>query len=277
MTTYEAYRAKYPLREATIHGARFPYRHHQHPTAGRTVVLLTGAIGLSDLLLAHFDALAADYSVLTFDYPAAYATNRHLVDAIAALLQRLGIRAIVVGQSYGGFVTQMLAQAHPQVVEGLILSNTGTLSVALDARSEKSLRAMLGRVNALLGLTRIAPFCLAKRIVAGIFSKKTGMAAYWDEVARSLTRRHTIHMLHLLKDLEPHWNMRPDDFAHLQGRVLLILCDDDATFGIGVRQALIDLMPDPQIVADICGGHMALWRSQDAYLGVMRAFVDGDV
>jgi 3-oxoadipate enol-lactonase len=56
--------------------------------------------------------------------PAPYTLSDHVGD-LAALLDHLGVkRAVIVGLSVGGMIAQALAAARPELVAGLVLSNT---------------------------------------------------------------------------------------------------------------------------------------------------------
>ena len=124
----EDFRRKYPAQTMTLgNGKPFTYRYYKNPSAKATLALLTGGIGLSDLFYKHFARFAKDFSVLTFDYQIQFADNGEFSDAVAELLQRLGEKAWLVGQSLGGVVAQVIAFRHPEVVEGLVLSNTCSL------------------------------------------------------------------------------------------------------------------------------------------------------
>ncbi len=48
------------------------------------------------------------------------------------------------------------------------------------------------------------------------------------------------------------------DFEQWDGKVLLILSADDNTFNQACKDSLIALMPDPAVVTNILGGHLAL-------------------
>lgn len=125
----EEFRRKYPAQTMTLgNGKPFAYRYYRNPKAAAAVVLLTGGIGLSDLFYRHFEWFAGDFSVLTFDYQIQFADNGEFYDAVAELLRRLGEKAWLVGQSLGGVVAQVIAARHPEVVEGLVLSNTCSLA-----------------------------------------------------------------------------------------------------------------------------------------------------
>lgn len=102
MQEFDAFDRRFPLRQMTIGGISFPYRHHVHSQNRETLLLLTGGIGLSDLFFHHFAAFAKDFSVLTCDYPLHCTTMAQLTDTLAQLLRTLGIRAWLVGHSEKG-------------------------------------------------------------------------------------------------------------------------------------------------------------------------------
>lgn len=281
MEKLEELKKRYPRRTDTVSGRPFTYRYHRNPASDKTLVLLTGGIGLSDLLLFHFAEFAKYYSVITFDYSAEYPDVRELVDAVAGLLRSLDVKAYFVGQSLGGFLAQIIAKQHPDVTEGMVLSNTGTLSVRMDAEGETCLRDMLKRTDQLLLLIKTLPFTLVKRKMRKSVEEaiaeqfESGIASeFLDGLSRSLTKDYALHMARLLKDLENHWDMTEADFLRYEKKVLLILSEDDETFNGSVKHALTQLMPNPAVVTDIRGGHLALLLDIDRYTKTIREFID---
>jgi pimeloyl-ACP methyl ester carboxylesterase len=283
-TLLEGFKNKYPKQSETINGRIFPYRYYKNEYTNKTVVLLTGGIGLSDLLLFHFEKFAKSYSVLSFDYHIAYPSIQELVEAITGLLKKLNIKSFLIGQSLGGFIAQILAKQHPEVVEGLILSNTGTLFVELNEEGRRCFNNMIKRINISLLIIRLMPFCLIKKNIKKAVLKKVThllsenekelMSQICDEMEITLTKEYEIHMTLLLKDLQNHWNMKRSDFLRFQDRVLLILSDDDLTFDQNIKNALIDIMPNPKVITDIRGGHLALLLKIDKYARVITNFID---
>ena len=284
MNKYAELKQKYPQKKLNINGTDFPFRYFKNEKSDKTIVFLTGGIGLSDLFLPHFDEFAKSYSVLSFDYPIAFADNRQLVDAIAELLKQLGIKAFLVGQSLGGFIAQMLAQKHPDVVEGMVLSNTGTLSVDLDERGVKHFYEMKKQVDKSLLAVKLIPFWIIKRIVRSAVIKnlesklteqeKIFLTEYCDGIVNTLTKKYEIHMSMLLRDLENNWNMKKSDFLKYEGKVLLLLSDDDSTFNDSIKNALVEIMPNPKVITDIRGGHLALLLKMERFIRVIRDFAD---
>ena len=284
MHTFENFKKKYPIQKQTICGSSFPYRYHKNDNSDKTIVLLTGGIGLSDLLVFHFEKLAESYSVLSFDYPISYPAIQQLIDAIAYLLKSHGIKAFLIGQSLGGFIAQILAKQYPDVVDGMILSNTGTLSVNMDEQGKQCLNDMMKQMNKSLLMIKMLPFGIVKKSIKRAVLKKVSqqldvqeqaiMSEICDEMVQTLTKDYEIHMTLLMTDLQNYWDMESNHFEQYKGKVLLILSDDDFTFNDNVKQALINVMPNPQVITDIRGGHLALLLKVDKYIAVIKSFID---
>ena len=68
-----------------------------------------------------------------------------------------------------------------------------------------------------------------------------------------LTKPYGQHMIDFLCDAEHYFGMTRDDFAPWEGRVLLILSEDDTTFTPACREDLIALMSSPTVVTDLTG------------------------
>ncbi len=284
MAAVELFKKKYPKQTENINGKIFPYRYYKNENSNKTVVLLTGGIGLSDLLLFHFEEFSKSYSVISFDYPIAYSSIQELVEAIAELIKKLNVTVFLIGQSLGGFIAQILAQQHPEIVEGLILSNTGTLSAELDEKGTQCFRNMMKRIDKSLLMIKLVPFGFVKKNIKKAVLKKVTyllseeeknvMSEICDEMINTLTKEYEIHMTLLLKDLQKHWNTKKSDFLRFQNRVLLILSDDDFTFDESIKHALIDIMPSPKVITDIRGGHLALLLKIDKYTNSITSFIN---
>ena len=284
MNNIEAFKAKYPKQTVDILEKPFSFRHHKNNVSDITLVLLVGGIGLSDLMAMHFDAFAKKYSVITFDYSPDYPNIQTLTDAIAELLKKLNIKAFLVGQSLGGFIAQIVAKNHPDVVEGLVLSNTGTLSSELTEEGKKHFDDMLKAIDKSLFTMKLLPFGIVKKMIKkGVLKKTSGqlskqeteiMIEFCDEMVQSLTKEYEIHMTLLLKDLQNHQNIERTYFARYAGKVLLILSSDDDTFNDSIKQTLISVMPVPEVVTDILGGHLALLLKFEKYEQTIADFID---
>lgn len=275
---------KYPAETLRLDsGKDFTYRYFKNPKASATLVLLTGGIGLSDLFYLHFERFAKDFSVMTFDYQMQFADNREFAAAVAEVLERLEIRAWLVGQSLGGIVAQIIAKNHPQVVAGLVLSNTCSLAKDMGEEAYRYLMNMLADQQKSKTLLKVIPFSLYKRLMKHmVMKKKTAnfteeernlMEGLCDAMLALLTKPYELHMIDFLIDARNHFGMVPADFVQWEGRVMLILSADDDTFSQACKDSLIALMPNPAVVTNILGGHLALLVKLDAYADTVAGYI----
>ena len=282
--TLAEFRRVYPAATYMVgSGKPFVYRCCKNPQAKATLVLLTGGIGLSDLFYQHFARFARDFSVLTFDYRLPCENNAQFADAVAELLGHLGERAWLVGQSLGGVVAQIIAQRHPDVVAGLVLSNTCSLSGSMSEEGDRDLMAMIESQRKFKKWLNVLPFALIKGMMRRAVlnmkadgftaAEKAAMEELCSAMLELFTKPYAAHMIDFLCDAEHHFGMTREDFAPWAGRVLLILSEDDATFSPACKQDLIDLMPEPAVVTDLTGGHLALMVRLEQYAELVTEFI----
>lgn len=283
MTLQEFYQ-HYPAETIRLStGKDFTYRYYKNGNSDTTLVLLTGGIGLSDLFYLHFDRFARDFSVMTFDYQIQFADNSEFAAAVAELLERLGVRVWLVGQSLGGIVAQIIARNHPEAVEGLVLSNTCSLAKDMDSEAFAHLMAMIESEEKSKKLLRWIPFGLFKRLMKTAVMKKMSptftveekalMEGLCDGMLTLLTKPYELHMIDFLVDARNHMGMIPADFQKWDGKVLLILSEDDHTFNQACKDSLVAIMPNPTVVTDISGGHLALLVKLEQYADNVSDFI----
>lgn len=283
MNLEEFYR-KYP--DCTGHlssGKLFTYRYYQNPSAKATIVLLTGGIGLSDLFYLHFERFSGEFSVLTFDYQIQFADNTEFAQAVAELLIKLNEKVWLVGQSLGGIVAQIIAKNYPDLVEGMVLSNTCSLAKDMGEDAYSHLMKMIESQKKSKRLLSVIPFPLYKKLIKwAVMKKKTGgftveekelMEGLCDAMLRLLTKPYEYHMIDFLIDAQNHFGMTRQDFAKWDDRVLLILSEDDDTFNQACKDSLISIMRNPTVVTDITGGHLALLIRLEKYADTVMDYI----
>ena len=108
---------------------------HYDDTAGaRPAIVFSNSLGTDFRIWDKVAAdLGQDYRIVRYDKrghglseatPAPYSMSDHVGD-LAALLDDLGVKsAVIVGLSVGGVIAQGLAAVRPDLVRGLVLSNT---------------------------------------------------------------------------------------------------------------------------------------------------------
>ena len=282
--TVEEYRRMWPAREFEApSGGVIRYRWHENKDSDTAVALLIGTIGNSDAFYEHFGILAEKYSVLTFDYPEEIEHNNQIADCLSELIESLCGKAWLLGQSLGGFMSQIIAQRHRDVVDGLVLSNTACLARDMDPAAVLALHRLTEAQNVNLKLVSIAPMELIKRKLLAVDSslyeslsdsQKAHSEAFSRLTSETLTKERLKHSLTMLVDLPKQFGMGPEEFAFLEGRVLLLLSADDTLFSKECRAELVRLMPSPAVDSSLTGGHLAIFLQPEVYCAKVSEFID---
>jgi len=279
---FERFDKLYPVKSKQINGLTFNYRFGGN--GEKTLVLLIGGLGISDAFYNHFVAFAESFTVLTFDYPTETCRNSVLADGIAELIKSLDLKNVfLVGQSYGGLISQVIAKRHPELVSGLVLSNTGCLDSCMEEEARNYMLQMMAGLQKSIRLVRVIPMPLFRRILLKRLEKhftlctpdeRQYMTDLFSYVLGRMTRKHELNMCRLMIDLSNETDIQKSHYTYLDKKVLLLLSEDDNTFGAPVKQALIRMMPNPVVNTGISGGHLALILKTDMFIDTVKNFVD---
>ena len=104
--------------------------------------------------------------------------------------------------------------------------------------------------------------------------EKNLMEGLCDVMLALLTKPYELHMIDFLIDAQNHFGMVPEDFTRWDGKVLLLLSEDDDTFSQPVKDSLAAIMPHPTVITDITGGHLALLIRLDKYAQIVTGFIE---
>lgn len=269
--------AAHPCQMMTVDGAVFRYV-LSGQADGRTLVLLNGGMNTLEMWIDYVDALSTGCRVLLFDYPQQLRTNQELVMGMHAFFQKLGIeKPIFIGASDGGMVSQIYVQKYPGEAGGLVLISTG----GMDAETLKSLKKKYFLAPAMLWYMKHCNYeklkpKLIRASMRHIRNESPEEIAYardlFETIFRDYKQEKDVHISGLLADVMHQTPMTAADFAALEGKILLILPDQD--FFSGKMQAdLVRLMHDPQI-AYVSGGHLSTILEADAFVRTIRAFLN---
>ena len=234
---------------------------------------------MSELWFPYITALENEYRILTFDYPEDLRTNDELAHGIAGLLDTLDIpKAVFVGTSYGGCLAQILAEKYPERTDALILMSTAALSESTISSLKMKYEKM---ADPIMWTLKHIPYGALKPLTYRSYLKHVGHAtideyAYikseFRHVVSNFTKERDAHMRGLLVDLlyaEPHVR---DDFAYLDGRVMLLLPKNNNAFIRELHENLIEMMPNPKVIDQIEGGHLVEMLRADDYLRAIEEF-----
>lgn len=224
---------------------------------GRTLVMLNGGMNTLEMWMRYVDALSDEYQVLLFDYPQELRTNQELVRGMHEFFKELGItKPIFVGASDGG----------------------------MDAATIKSLKKKYFFAPLMLfymkhcNYEKLKP-TLIKAGMGHIRDESEEQAAYaqdmFETIFKDYKKEKDVHISGLLADLMNQTPVTADDFKKLEGKILLILPNQDFFSG-QMQKDLINLMHNPE-VKYVSGGHLSTILKADDYIKVIREFLNQSI
>ncbi|ORX55463.1 hydrolase, alpha/beta domain protein [Piromyces finnis] len=265
-------------------GKSFTYRYYKNSNSKATLLLLTGGIGLSDLLFSHFDKFSKEYSVLVFDYQIHLSTIKELIDSISELLRFLNEKVWLVGQSLGGIISQIFAKQYPDQVEGMIISNSCSLPKDMKPESYECLSKMLKAQQSFKTILKFIPFSIVRILIKNSIKKmskdcyteeeKSIFKDFYELTDKQLKKEFENHMIDLLINTEQYMDMVPNDFKKWDDKVLLILSEDDETFNESCKKELVSIMSNPTVETKLTGGHLALVVKCEEYIKVVSGYIN---
>ena len=120
------FRTKHPCRELTVAGVRWEYI-----ACGRgseTLLLLNGGLRVAETAFGYIELFEAHYRVIVPTYPPLWSID-DLTNGILVILDAEQAQdVLILGQSYGGMVAQVMVLRFPDRAKKLVLSSTGPLS-----------------------------------------------------------------------------------------------------------------------------------------------------
>lgn len=274
---FEAYEREHPYREFPVQGGRF--RYILSGESGKPAIVFLNGLDMQEAWLRYMIAFERDYRVLMMEYPLACATTDALLDAIAALLKELGIeRPILVGGSDGGLLAQLFVRRFPGNVGALVLMTT----VTVDSKyCEDTNRENASRY---LAKVRLIPYAILKRVllrlVGTYFNDEseaeraygTSFLAYI--ASDSAYKQKYLHAVKLVYDGARQPKLRTEEFAGLEGRILILHPEKDI-FIKEDQEKLTALLAGVGAETKLLrGGHLAFVSSPELYIDAIREFLD---
>ena len=273
----KAFEAAHPCAYLTVDGASFRYV-LSGQDGGRMLVLLNGGMNTLEMWMDYVEPLSKVCRVLLFDYPQELRTNQALVAGMHAFFAKLDIRSpIFVGASDGGMVAQIYVQRYPGETGGLLLISTG----GMDENTLKSQKRKYRLAPLMLWYMKHCNYeklkpTLIKAGMSHIRNESAEEIAYaqdmFETIFKDYKQEKDVHISGLLADLMHQKPVTAADFAALEGKILLILSDQDFFSG-QMQQDLIRLMHQPKI-AYVSGGHLSTVLKTEDYLRTIHDFLD---
>jgi len=273
-----------PLRHVRIHGHDIGYR---RTGSGPAVLLVHGMAGSSATWRAVMPALGADHLVVAPDLLGHGESAKPLGDyslgayasGLRDLLGALDVGPVtVVGQSLGGGVAMQLAYQHPELVERLVLVNSGGLGreVSWILRALTLPGAEYVMPVVFPGFVREAGDALGRALVR-IGIRAPSLEEVWQAYA-SLTetanRQSFVRTLRAVIDLGGQSVSASDRLYLTAGMPTLIVWGDrDPIIPVAHAYAAHDAMPGSRLEVFEGIGHFPHVECPDAFVAVLLDFL----
>lgn len=243
------------------------------PEPGRPTLVLVNSLG-SDLRIWHevVRRLEGMVGIVRYDKrghglsgatPAPYRIEQHVGD-LAGLLGRLGIsRAVVCGVSVGGMIALGLAAARPELVRGLVLSNTAHRIGAAETWNERIAAVEQG------GIEAIADGVLGRWFSQHFHREQPADLAGWRNM---LVRTPTAGYLGTAAAIRD-----ADLTAAAKGIAVPAICiagDEDGATPPDVVRSLAALVPGARFELIAGAGHLPCIEKPDTVAGLIAGIVE---
>ncbi|MEV2269022.1 alpha/beta fold hydrolase [Nonomuraea africana] len=246
---------------------------------GVPVVLLHAFPLSSAMWLAQREGLAASCQVITPDLRGFGGSRLGedepsidlMADDVAALLDAEGVeRAVIGGQSMGGYVTMAFCRRHPDRVLGVILADTKASQDTDEARQnrERIARQVLADGTDVL-VEEVLPGLLGqttKERRAMVFGRVRGLVQAAPPGAVAWAQRAMAG--------------RPDSFdtlAALKAPALVIVGEEDRLTTRDDAEAMLRAVPDGRLTVIERAGHLSAVEQPEAFNAAVAAFISSEL
>ena len=149
--------------------AGVPWHYITAGMAAETLLLLHGGLRIAETAFVYVQIFEGSYRVIVPTYPP-LRTMAEVTDGLAALLDTEGVdQSLVLGQSYGGTVSQVFLRRHPGRIKKLVLSSAHPL---IASSKERLLLLPVGTLT--LALLSLLPGRLPQRVFLNVSSMAAG-------------------------------------------------------------------------------------------------------
>ena len=240
---------------------------------GAPVLFLHGLGGSRTCWEPQLDGLSDMFRCIAWDMPGYGAsapveplTFSAVADAVARLLDAAGVdRAHLVGESFGGMHALHAALHRPDRVGRMVLANTSP-AFGLDGTDPAAWRAArLAPLDAGLTPADIAVDVLTAVAGPGLGGEVLAMRAAAFARIPSAGLRAAVECL-------PSHNVR-DRLVEIAAPTLVVAGETDAETPVAYARALVDGLPNAELVVLAGVGHLAVSEAPDAFNRLVRDFL----
>ena len=196
------------------------------------------------------------------------ATLEPMADAVADLLDRLGVTGVVLGGlSMGGYTAFVFARRHRTRVRALILSDTRAAADTDEVKERRTSQQAQVREQ---GTADLIETLLGTLLTEETRSTRPQIV----EQARSLMRH--AHPDAIVAGLEAmkRRSDATDDLAGLDVPALVLVGDQDASVSVEEARAMVHQLPQARLAVIPGAGHLSNLEQPEAFNAEVKGFLD---
>lgn len=239
-----------------------------------TLLFLNGGLRIAETAFAYVQLFEPTYRVIVPTYPPLWDIDE-IIDGIAAILEQEQVQdVLVLGQSYGGMVAQVMVQRYPARVKKLVLSSTGPLS----APRLQQVVLML-----ILAIAPVLPGRIIKNIykksISQILSVPESQRDFWQEYLdqifeERLSKADILSHFRTGKDTLKKYGYDRAGAIPWQGEVLAIGGENDPVSTETDRNKIVAFYPNARLEIVSGAGHDIVLSKPNEYVASIQAFFD---
>jgi len=242
----------------------------------KTLLLLTGGMRIAEAAFILIQALEEEYRVIAPSYPPVKMVAE-LTDGIAAILDAEKIQsAYIFGESYGGWIGQLLLRHDPKRFGKMVIASSGPLTAS---KKEKTL---LGPVIALL---KILPEGWIRAMLKKSFkadmsfpeSEQSFWLAYAFELFDRLGKADFLSHFQVAQDaIRKRFDFGIGEKSAWKGQILVIGAADDPAVSEEDRRRLMEIYTHVRAMTLKEGGHIAILSQPAEFVATVKEFLTND-
>jgi pimeloyl-ACP methyl ester carboxylesterase len=266
----DAFRAGHSPKTIVIDGVQWEYIACGQGQSA--LLLLNGGLRIAETAFAYVELFESDCRVLVPTYPPLRSVD-DLTDGIVAILDAEHVQdELLLGQSYGGMVAQVMVQRFPKRVTKLVLSGAGPLS------PPKAQRAILKLILA------VAPL-LPEKTVKNVYKKSISQVLSIPGDRRDFWQAYLDHLFdeRLTKaDVLSHFRTGEDTLDKYAygmqdpwpGDVLVLGGENDPVSSDQDRSEIVAYYPNTTLKVIGGAGHTIAMQRPDEFAKSIKSFFD---
>lgn len=262
------FRVRHPTKEVVVDSIRWEYI--SCGDGDETLLLLNGGLRVAETAFTYIELFEPHYRVIVPTYPPLCDID-DLTNGVRAILDEEQVdEFLLLGQSYGGIVAQVMVQRFPDRIKKLVLSSTGPLSAPIIQRV------------VLKTILAVAPL-LPENLIKNLYKKSLFQILSISDDRLDFWKEYLDHIFdqNLTKtDVLGHFRTGADTLERYAygmnqpwpGEVLVIGGENDPVSSEDDRNKISAYYPSTELKMILGAGHTIAMEKPDKYVKTIRDF-----